>query len=91
MKLIRIDENNKVTSYHSNPHLLSDEERQNGIMVDTIPETEYRKGKSANLFYDKSTNSVYVEYVDRPLTQEELMGDMKNDIDYLVLKQEGLI
>ena len=91
MVFIRTDENNKVTMYHENPDALSEEDKQGGVLVDSIPEVEQIIGKSGKLMYQEPTNSVYVEYVDRPLNDEEAMARIQNDMDYLILKSEGLI
>lgn len=91
MKLIRIDENNKVLGYHNQPDMLSEEERANGIMVEAIPEPEQIKGKQGVLMYNPNNNSVYVEYVDRPLTTEEQMQELKDSLDYMILQNEGLV
>jgi len=91
MVFIRTDENNKVTMYHENPDALSEEDKQGGVLVDSIPEVEQISGKSGKLMYQEPTNSVYVEYVDRPLNDEEAMARIQNDMDYLILKSEGLI
>ena len=91
MVFIRTDENNKITMYHENPDVLSDEDGVGGIMVDNIPEVEQISGKHGVLMYQEPTNTVYVEYEDRPLREEEIMAKMQNDMDYLILKAEGLI
>ena len=91
MVFIRTDENNKITMYHKNPDVLSDEDKAGGILVDNIPEVEQISGKSGVLMYQEPTNTVYVEYEDRPLREEEKMTKMQNDMDYLILKAEGLI
>ena len=91
MVFIRTDENNKVTMYHENPDVLSEEDKVGGIIVDNIPEVEQRVGKSGVLMYQEPTNTVYVKYEDRPLREDEKMTKMQNDMDYLILKAEGLI
>jgi len=77
--------------YHKNPDVLKTSEKQDGVMVDSIPEIEQRVGKRGVLMYQEPTNTVYVEYEDRPLNEEETMAKMQNDMDYLILKAEGLI
>lgn len=92
MKLIRFDERNRITGYHNYPETLSDKEKEGGILTDVIiPEVEQRFGKRGILKYDPETNSVYVEYVDRPLTTEEQMQELKDSVDYMVLQNEGLV
>jgi len=91
MVFIRTDENNKVTMYHENPDVLSEDDKVGGILVDNIPEVEQISGKSGVLMYQEPTNTVYVKYEDRPLREDEKMTKMQNDMDYLILKAEGLI
>lgn len=91
MILIRTDNTGRITSYHSNPEKLTEEQVSKGILVEQIPDIEQRTGKQGLLMYDDVENSVYVDYVDRPLTDTEKIDKLQNDIDYLILKQEGLI
>lgn len=48
-----------------------EELQQIGALVDDIPEPEQIEGKNAVLYYNPETNSVYYEYIDRPLTDQE--------------------
>lgn len=50
----------------------SEEElREEGILLDDIPKPERVEGKIPVPYYNPETNTVYYEYVDRPLTPEE--------------------
>ncbi|MCX8045745.1 MAG: hypothetical protein N3A70_02540 [Anoxybacillus gonensis] len=64
----------------------SEEElKQIGALVEYIPEPEQVAGKNPVMYYDKETNSVYYEYVSRPLTQEERIELLQKALDNLLL------
>jgi hypothetical protein len=63
------------------------------IEVANIPNAEIITGKSAQLFLNLSTNELYYEYVDRPLTIEEKLEKIQVQSDTLsleILKIKGL-
>lgn len=66
-----------------------EELRQIGALVDEIPEPEQIEGKIAVMYYNPQTNSVYYEYIDRPLTPEEELRQrielMQQALDNLLL------
>jgi len=50
----------------------SEEElRQIGVLVEDLPQPEIREGKIAVLYCNPATNTVYYEYEDGPLTEQE--------------------
>ena len=53
---------------------------QIGALVDDIPEPEQIEGKNAVLYYNPETNSVYYEYIDRPLTDQERIEQLEKAI-----------
>ena len=79
------EERAKVTQIsrgEPNDYMLSKEY----IIKDSIPEPEEVEGKLSSLFCNPSTEKFWYEYEDRPLTQEEKINKLQNDIDYLILK-----
>lgn len=66
-----------------------EELRQIGALVDTVPEPEQIAGKIPVMYYNPQTNSVYYEYIDKPLTPEEEMRQrielMQQALDSLLL------
>ena len=53
---------------------------QIGALVDDIPEPEQIEGKVPVLYYNPQSNSVYYEYVERPLTEEERLAQLEQAI-----------
>jgi hypothetical protein len=52
----------------------SEEElRQEGILVEIIPQPEFIEGKVPILKYNQTNNTLYYEYEDIPPTKEELL------------------
>lgn len=74
---------------------LPDDIKSKGVYVDSLPEPlPYRRGKSVQLCYNPSTGELWHEYVDRPLTPEELMQEQNEKLDLIMislLEQEGII
>lgn len=60
-----------VKRYHNFPEMLTDEEKEGSISIDTPPETEFPVGKVGVLYCNPETGNVWYEYVDRPLTEIE--------------------
>jgi hypothetical protein len=58
--------------------VLDDEQKQQAIHVESIPDPQQIEGKIPHLYYRPSTNEFYYEYVDRPLTQEEQIQQLIN-------------
>lgn len=70
--LDKVDEQKaRVMTIHYMPELLSEEEKQNGVLVDSFVEPETPKGKLALPYWNYETKSVFFEFVDMPLTENE--------------------
>lgn len=74
----------KVTFTHYMPfdqkHGLGKSEqelRQTGALVGNIPEPEQIEGKIPVLYYNADTNSVYYEYEDKPLTEQDRIAQLE--------------
>ena len=66
----------KVLSIHYKPELLSPEQISAGIIVDEKLEAENQPRKNGILYINPQTLTQWYEYIDRPLTQDELLSDM---------------
>jgi len=66
----------KVLSIHYKPELLSPEQVAAGIMVDEKLEPQIQPRKIGILYINPLTLTQWYEYIDRPLTQDELLSDM---------------
>ncbi|HEY9746681.1 MAG TPA: hypothetical protein V6C99_10740 [Oculatellaceae cyanobacterium] len=64
---------------------------QIGALVDDIPEPEQIEGKVPVLYYNPQTNSVYYEYVERPLTEEERIALLEQALIELTMLLGGII
>ena len=62
---------------------------QIGALVDDIPEPEQIEGKVPVLYYNPQSNSVYYEYVERPLTEEERLAQLEQVILELTMLLGG--
>lgn len=51
-----------------------------GLEVEGIPEPEAQPGKLYNLYVNPQTKEVWYEYTDRPLTTEEELVKMKEQL-----------
>ena len=63
---------------------------QIGALVDDIPEPEQIEGKVPVLHYNPQSNSVYYEYVDRPLTDQERIEQLEKAILEMTMLLGGL-
>lgn len=61
-----------------------------GVLVSSIPEPENRQGKSAILKYSK-VDGLYYEYVDRPLSPEEELAQLKEQYAMMQTAIDDLI
>lgn len=62
----------KIMCVHNFPEQLSEEEKKNGVLVDSYKEPTPQKGKSALPYWDYETQEVFFEYVDAPQSEQEL-------------------
>lgn len=67
----------KVTGQFYNEATFDQLPKENGLKVEQVPSPEYKIGKDAILHYNKETEELYYEYVDRPLTTEEEIVKLK--------------
>lgn len=64
------------------------------VALSAIPDPVVYKGKSPVLFVNPDNSEAWYEYVDRPLTQEEVIEEQNSKIDTLLMMQlekEGII
>ena len=86
MIYIQTNEDGLVILRHNQPELLSDKQKQNGLLVDFIPEPENNPDKLSQLYY--KDDKFYYEYFDRPLSNEELIqqqGIMIADLTFQLM------
>ncbi|NPV52232.1 MAG: hypothetical protein HPY71_01765 [Firmicutes bacterium] len=73
------DTRGRVMLIHYMPEQLTEEERSKGISVDIVPDPPQPvKGKSHVLYVNPQTGETWYEQVDRLLTQEEQMEDLRS-------------
>lgn len=90
------DERVRVNVLHYKPERLAAERRAGGIMLEKktvadIPQPEAIKGKTPVLYVNPKTGEFWHEYIDRPLTQEELMTGLMEKIDQLLDNHDELL
>lgn len=68
-----------VEFVHYMPHLLSEEDKQDGIMINGIPEPEIIEGKYSVAYYNYKTNSIFYEYEDIPLSDSEKIESLEKE------------
>ncbi|WP_017435149.1 hypothetical protein [Saccharococcus caldoxylosilyticus] len=98
MIYIEVDDNGLVTFAHYKPFDEKDglgkteaELRQTGYLVESIPEPEAIPGKIPVLKFDKINERFYYEYIDRPLTPEEEVQQLKERITLMQQALDDLI
>lgn len=76
----------RVTVKHFKPERLTEEQRAAAIFYedDAMPVEEIRPGKSAVLYVNTETKELWVEYEDRPLSQEELLMEISSKLTTLI-------
>ena len=78
----------RVTNIHYKPERLTAEQKQAAIILPIdekdMPERENRPGKFAALYINPQTEELWVEYEDRPLTQEELLMEISQKLTNLI-------
>lgn len=70
----------RVYFTHYKPDMLSDEELKGGVKVVNIPEPEMVFGKVGYLYVNPTTLETWYEYVDRPLTPDEELQNLKEQM-----------
>ncbi|MBH0171009.1 hypothetical protein [Fictibacillus sp. 18YEL24] len=94
---IQYDEQNNVTFYHTKPFDSEEgmgktrqELETEGLILDMydMPASDNTNGKLSILKINPSTNELYYEYIDRPLTSEERIKQLESE---LVLAREDSV
>lgn len=67
----------RVTLMDYRPDLLSEEELQEGVVIDYEPAKDVPAGKEAVLYVDPTTSRTWFEIADRPLSPEEEIRNLK--------------
>ncbi|CAM4363365.1 hypothetical protein [Bacillus manliponensis] len=65
-----------------------EELEKEGFFVNSIPEAEHREGKVAILKCNVTTKTLYYLYVDKPLTQEEVLKNLQKENEELKRNQK---
>jgi hypothetical protein len=60
--------------------LLPEEDRVGGFLVESIPEPEQIEGKIPKLKVDSEQKQIYYEYVDKPVSPEEKIVQLEQEI-----------
>lgn len=66
----------KVNAINHTSDTIPLDAKQTVLKVDTLPAKEILYGKRAVTYANPKTGEIWYEYVDRPLTQEEVIGDL---------------
>ena len=69
----------RVIGEHHMPELLTQEELSKGILVESLPPIIQQAGKIEQLYINPTTNELWYEYVDRPLTEKEEIEKLKQE------------
>lgn len=85
----------RVGVIHFKPELLTKAAKVGGIELAldeaSLPKPTEQEGKTSVLYVNPKTKALWYEYVDRPLTQDELMAKLLARMDTLITQQEELI
>lgn len=76
------NENNNA-SIVFNENVLTEDQKKIGIAIEKLPVSEEIPGKHPVLKADKSTGSVWYEYIDLALTAEEVNVQLQKKVDEL--------
>lgn len=78
MILLYVNEDGLVFGSHSEPQKLTDEQKKDGYLYEgVLPQPKNIAGKVPVMKYDKLTEEITYEYVDRPLTLDEKVDKLK--------------
>lgn len=70
----------KINFIHYNPDLLTDEDKNNGILVEKFADPELMEGKIAVPYYDTVNKQVIFKYEDLPKTTEQQLAEAQKQI-----------
>ncbi len=73
----------RIASYVYVPEVLTEEELQQGILVEEVPQAENIPSKIAELFYNTDTQELFYKYNDvvlPPTSPEQQIKDLQNEL-----------
>jgi len=80
-----------VKTVHYRLENLPEENRKKFIVVDSVPEKEILAGKRAVRYINPKTKEQWIEYKDKPPSQEETLIEMSAKLDELNTKIAELV
>ncbi|SDJ76044.1 hypothetical protein [Salimicrobium halophilum] len=92
MPIVFLNAKNEVVRIHYQPSMLEDDQKVDGIEVDTIPDPEQKEGKKSVLKYT-SEDGLFYEYVERPLRDKERIERLErenSDVKMALIEQDML-
>jgi hypothetical protein len=88
MIFIKVDTNNRVNYINGDSETLGKTEEELltiGYLVDKLPIAETPTGKDAILYRNPVSGDLYYEYLDRPLTANEEIFELKSQNAQMIL------
>ncbi len=82
--LFENEENNASIVYVDNS--LTEEQKQQAVVVEKLPQEDKQEGKYAILKVKKSTNEVWYEYFDVVPSNEEIQADRLTELEGSVME-----
>ncbi|PAQ15081.1 hypothetical protein CD798_08545 [Bacillaceae bacterium SAOS 7] len=76
----------KVVLVHYNPDQLPQEMIGNGVIVDAFEQPEVPMNKIPIVYWNYNDKKVEVEFLDRPLTPEEITQQLQADLGNVLLE-----
>lgn len=70
----------RIMCVHNFPDMLSEKEKQNGVLVDLYNEPEHQEGKIALPYWNYETKEVFFEYVDAQLSDNERIKQLEEKL-----------
>lgn len=86
MNYILVNEDKNVVTIYSDKNNIPSHQIDNVILIADIPDATYERGKQAVMKYDADTQSIYYDYMDVPLTHEEEIEQLKEELDSTLLE-----
>lgn len=83
MPFIKIDENQKIILEHYRYDSLTAEEKEllgEGYIVEGVPTPTFKVGKDTHTHFNPSTQEFYFMCTDRPLSPEEELSQLKQQV-----------
>lgn len=85
MVYIETDNENKVVYQHFFPEELSDEDKQDGFLIESVPELTQKNGYMAILNYTKE-RGFWTSYEDMPKSNENAMQNRIDELEKSVME-----